>query len=115
MKRGVWYSDEEVCRAKVHQNVDFVQKQKRIVKAGITYEAGYFTVEMLRMLGRVNAGSIGADPDNYPTSENRWLAEHRRLKKLRATAMTNGKKLRATATGKNKGVATRPKLPATAE
>jgi len=69
---GVWYCDEEVCRARKFQRLPWVRRQKRIVKLGLGYDAGFFSVKMLEAIRAVGKGLKGANPDS-PGAEERWL------------------------------------------
>ena len=73
---GCWYPDEDICKARRFQTLDWLKKQKKIVKLGLNADAGYFTVSMLQTLTIMRKGLNGADADDYPASENRWLKDH---------------------------------------
>ena len=74
MRLGVWFGTDEICRARRYQSLFWVKKQKRIQKAGLDYDDGCFTVEMLEHVDRVTPSLKGADPDD-PPSIQRWLKE----------------------------------------
>ena len=72
--KGIWYSDEEICRSRTHGNLTWIRAQRKIarVKAG-----GYFTLEMLRRNCIVKKGIAGLDSDEAEEPQlRRWLADH---------------------------------------
>ena len=83
IKHGIWYPDEEICRAKKFQSLKWIKRQKRIAKLGLTIDSGLFTARMLESLRRVSKGIKGANPDNID-SEQKWL-EQRGLEELKNT------------------------------
>ena len=72
VENGVWYADEQVCRARKHLPISWIKKQKRIVRLGLTSDIGYFTVEMLNAIQRVTRNTKGADPDDIH-SKQQWF------------------------------------------
>jgi len=60
---AVWYADEEICHSLKYRQ-PWVRKQRRIVKQGVTVDAGYFNVAMLEAIGRVTPKIQGVTPDN---------------------------------------------------
>ena len=74
VKSGLWYADEDICRARKFQSLSWVKKQKRIAKLGLTAQDGLFTVKMLNCLDRISKSLKGADPDDID-SEAKWLKQ----------------------------------------
>ena len=72
LEQGLWYPDEEVCKARKFQTLPWVRRQKRIQKLGLGYDAGFFTVRMLEAIKAIGKGLKGANPDS-PDSEESWL------------------------------------------
>jgi len=60
--KGVWYADEEICRARSQGGRPWVRSQRRIAKVA-EHSAGYFTIEMLNRLVVIRKGITGLDPD----------------------------------------------------
>jgi len=97
MEHGVWYADEDLCRARQFQSLAWIRKQKRISKLGLTADDGFFSVKMLESLNRTTKSLKGADPDNFQ-SETQWLKQRgeRRAKvtqKRRNSKAKNARKL----------------------
>ena len=72
VENGVWYADEEICRTRKHHSLQWIKKQKRIVRLGLTSDIGYFTVEMLNAIQRVTRNTKGADAD-VVHSKQQWF------------------------------------------
>jgi len=75
---GVWYPDEEICNRRGFQNLDWIRKQKAIVKARAPADR-YFTVQMLQAARQVRKGIEGISPDQpleqARRAERRWIEE----------------------------------------
>ena len=72
--KGIWYSDEEICRSRTHGNLTWISAQRKIarVKAG-----GYFTLEMLADVRTARRGLTGLDPNEEEQAQlRRWLDLH---------------------------------------
>jgi len=78
MDGGIWYPDEEICKRRDFQNLDWIKKQKAIVKAKAPADK-FFTVDMLQALKQVRKGIQGLDPDQpikqAEEAERKWIAE----------------------------------------
>jgi len=75
----IWYPGvEEICSRKDFQSLDWIQKQKAIVKAKAPAEK-YFTVPMLQAINQVRKGIQGLDPahplEKAKEAEKGWIAE----------------------------------------
>jgi len=73
--QAVWFVDESICR--LHDVPEWVKRQKKIFKAGLSEMAGYFTLPMLErhcVIGKKMTG-IDADTDMKIAEEN-WLEKH---------------------------------------
>ena len=75
LENGVWYADEEICRARGYQGLRWIRVQKRIARLHQKHPVrGYFTVEMLNQIDRVKPGLHGLDPDKPVDKEFRaWM------------------------------------------
>ena len=82
IKHGVWYGDEEICRARKFQSLSWVKKQKRIARLGLTGDDGFFSIKMLDAIHTITRSIRGADPDHFD-SDKTWLKQ-RGLKRARA-------------------------------
>ena len=75
---GIWYPDEEICKRRNFQNLDWIRKQKAIIKAKAPCDK-YFTVAMLRAIRQVRRGIEGINPDQplkqAEEAEEKWIAE----------------------------------------
>ncbi|MFC1974381.1 hypothetical protein ACFLU2_03410 [Chloroflexota bacterium] len=70
----LWYPGEEICPLRRFASLDWVRKQKLIVKrCGSMY--GFFNVKMLQAIRKVSKGLIGADPDKGIIAEKRWFKD----------------------------------------
>lgn len=58
--KGIWYTDEEICRSRTHGNLPWLKAQRKLSKVAAV---GYFTVEMLNRLAVIRKGIAGLDPD----------------------------------------------------
>lgn len=84
--KGIWYSDEEICRSRTHGNLTWIRVQRKIarVKAG-----GYFTLEMLADIRTARRGLTGLDPNEEEQVQlRRWLDLHA---KKRSVAGVDGR------------------------
>ena len=73
--RGIWYADEEICGLRKFQTLPWVVKQKRLVKLGLTFDDGFFSVNMLNVIGRMKKGIVGENPDSI-RPEEQWINEY---------------------------------------
>lgn len=81
ISNGIWYPDEEICKRRDFQNLDWVKKQKAIVKAKARNDR-YFTPSMLlQAIKQVRKGIEGINPDqsieNAKQAEKKWIAAKR--------------------------------------
>ena len=83
--QDVFYpADEEVCRGKkipgLAEKPKWIPKVRRLRRrlVGVS-EVGYFTLAMIRQLGRISARTRGIDPDgrNPQESEQTWLKKRK--------------------------------------
>lgn len=74
----IWYPDEEICKRKDFQNLDWVKKQKAIAK-GKAPQDRYFTIPMLQAIKQVRKGIEGINPDQplkqAEEGERKWIAQ----------------------------------------
>lgn len=68
---GIWYPDEEICTVKGLRQIDWVKKQRLIIKRS-SDKTKYFTFQMIKELKRIGHAIVGCDPDD-PGSEKKWL------------------------------------------
>jgi hypothetical protein len=59
---GIWYPDEEICHLQKFHSLDWVKKQKKLVRVGVN-PAFYFDIKMLKKLRRISLKTKGEDPD----------------------------------------------------
>jgi len=76
--RAVWFADETICRL---QDVpEWVKRQRKIAKTGVTAAAGCFTLPMLERRCVIGKKITGIDPDTADeerkNAENDWLVRH---------------------------------------
>lgn len=75
---GIWYADEEICKVKAFQTLDWIKKQKAIIRVKAS-EDKYFTVEMLEAIKQVRKGLEGISPDQpleqAKQAERKWIIE----------------------------------------
>jgi len=84
VEHGIWYADEQVCRARRFQRLPWVKRQKKIAKFALAsivncLDIGFFSVRMLENIHRLSKGTQGANPDNID-SEEQWLKERQDAK-----------------------------------
>ena len=74
--KGIWYSDEEICRSRTHGNLTWIRAQRKIARVKAE---GYFTLEMLADIRTARRGLTGLDPnEEEQTQLRRWLDLHAR-------------------------------------
>ena len=66
-----WYVDDPICNIQELQGLDWIRKQRKLVKAK---KKGFFTVSMLDVMERVT--SDGIDPDSKQTIVG-WINKRR--------------------------------------
>jgi hypothetical protein len=76
--QGVWFADEQVCRL---QNApEWVKRQRKITKTGVSATAGCFTLPMLERRCVIGKKITGIDPDatdeERKSAEEDWLCRH---------------------------------------
>lgn|GEM_PF-2946129 len=102
IKEGIWYPDEDICGARNKQTIDWIKKQKLIVKAAGCNDK-YFTVEMIKSAKQIRKGVEGIDPDQPLAkayeSEQSWIKDK---KKGRVVANEDKKPSRVVAKKKAK-------------
>ena len=78
IRNGVFYPDEQICTRRGFQNLDWLRKQKAIIKAKAPNDR-YFTVEMLQAIRQVRKGIEGIRPDQpleqAKEAERKWILE----------------------------------------
>jgi len=77
MQHCAWFPDEDICPLRFVP--EWIKRQRRIAKAtNRSFEAGCFTVRMLKRRCRITQGIKGADPDKGPPEEQEqdWLNAH---------------------------------------
>ena len=74
--KGVWYSDEEICRSRTHGNLPWIRAQRKVARVRAV---GYFTLEMLHDICTARKGLTGLDPNEEEQAQlRRWLDLHAR-------------------------------------
>jgi hypothetical protein len=74
--KGIWYSDEEICRSRTHGNLTWIRAQRKIARVKAE---GYFTLEMLADIRTARKGLTGLDPNEEEQAQlRRWLGLHAR-------------------------------------
>jgi len=72
--KGIWYSDEEICRSRTHGNLTWIRAQRKIARVKAE---GYFTLEMLADIRTARRGLTGLDPNEEEQAQlRRWLGLH---------------------------------------
>ena len=85
--KGIWYSDEEICRSRTHGNLTWIRAQRKIARVKAS---GYFTLEMLADIRTARRGMTGLDPnEDEQVQLRRWLDIHARK---RSTPESDGRK-----------------------
>jgi len=75
LRHGIWYPDEEICRAKEAQKLKWVRVQRQIAKLHKQFGVeGYFTYDMLNRIKLVRKGIKGRNPA-LPPVERRGLMQ----------------------------------------
>lgn len=69
----VWYPGEAICPLRKYGSLSWIRRQRRIQALSDADAEGFFTVAMLETISIVRKGLVGADPDNGPRAESRWL------------------------------------------
>jgi len=84
--KGIWYSDEEICRSRTHGNLTWIRAQRKIARVKAE---GYFTLEMLADIRTARRGLTGLDPNEEEQAQlRRWLDLHA---KKRSTPVYDGR------------------------
>ena len=74
--KGIWYSDEEICRSRTNGNLSWIRAQRKIARVKAE---GYFTLEMLADIRTARRGLTGLDPNEEEQVQlRRWLGLHAR-------------------------------------
>lgn len=68
-----WFPGEPVCPMRKYARLPWLRKQRRIQALRRVNADGYFTVAMLETISKVRNGLAGADPNDGPLAEARWL------------------------------------------
>ena len=80
--KTAWFANESVCR--LHDVPEWVKRQRKIVKTGVTETAGCFTLPMLERRCVIGKKISGIDPDmteaERKEAENNWLEKHPPIK-----------------------------------
>ena len=72
--KGIWYSDEEICRSRTNGNLTWIRAQRKIARVKAE---GYFTLEMLADIRTARRGLTGLDPNEEEQAQlRRWLDLH---------------------------------------
>ena len=78
LRKLIWYPDEDICKRRGFQTLDWIRKQKAIVKVKAP-EDRYFTVEILEAIRQVRKGIEGISPDQpleqAKKTERKWIME----------------------------------------
>jgi len=78
IEHGIWYPDEEICKGKDFQTLDWIKNQRAVAKAKAPADK-YFTVEMLEAVKQVRRGIEGINPDQpldrAREAERKWISE----------------------------------------
>ena len=78
LRHLIWYADEAICKRRDFQTLDWIKKQKAIVKTHAPNDR-YFTVEMLEAIGQVRKGIESISPDQpleqAKKAERKWIME----------------------------------------
>ena len=110
IKHGIWYPEEDVCAARDQQSLEWIRKQKLVVKA-CTCMDKYFTVEMLKEAKQIRKGIEGIDPDQQLTQayadEQSWIKDKKKgrvvaTKEPKVKRVVAKKKVTSSTTGKKK-------------
>jgi len=85
-KKGIWYSDEAICKNPEYSDLDFIITQKKIAKVNKKHSVnGYFTLKMLNQKIIVRSGIRGINEENpiesYSFLEENWLRKHKPISK----------------------------------
>lgn len=81
--KGIWYSDEEICRSRTNGNLTWISAQRKIARVKAE---GYFTLEMLADIRTARKGLTGLDPNEEEQAQlRRWLGLHARKRLPRDT------------------------------
>jgi hypothetical protein len=87
----IWYPDEDICSLRRFASVDWVRKQKLIVKKHGSVD-GFFTARMLQVIKKVSKGITGANPDSGIDAEKRWFRDRGLPKSRGKSAMPSAKR-----------------------
>ena len=79
-EEDMWYPDEPVCSIVEHSKLPWIHKQKMLARRKVE---GYFTIEMLNMLGRTK-NIKGANPDKVDDDKH-WVRERKKNGLFEAT------------------------------
>jgi len=105
LANGVFYGDEEICRARKFQSLPWIKKQKKIAKLGLSVDDGFFTVKMLTAIRTITKNLKGADPDDFD-SEEKWLKQRLekrvRVSQKRGNNKSGNKEMRGNSIAKKK-------------
>ena len=94
--KGIWYSDEEICRSRTHGNLTWIRAQRKIARVKAE---GYFTLEMLADIRTARRGLTGLGPNEEEQVQlRRWLDLH--AKKRSAAGVDGREKVLSAMTGK---------------
>ena len=73
-----WFPDEDICR--LNNSPEWVSRQRRIAHKAEGFEAGYFTLAMLRHGCRIAKGIKGIEPNGTDKEraedEQEWFNQH---------------------------------------
>jgi len=79
--KGVWYSDEGICRSRTHGNLAWIRAQRKIARVRAV---GYFTLEMLHDIRTARKGMAGLDPNEDEKAQlSRWFGRHEKKRTSR--------------------------------
>ncbi|MGC9123594.1 MAG: hypothetical protein ACP5IB_05960 [Thermoplasmata archaeon] len=86
IERAVWYPNEEICKNKEFNNLNFIINQKKIAFLNKKHEVqGTFTYNMLNRTLKIYKNIKGINEDlpleNFVESENAWIRKHKGLSK----------------------------------
>lgn len=81
---AVWYPDEPICGSIKHKQ-PWIKKQRKIRKYTTDPDRGYFTVNMLQAITKVQKGIKGINPE-YDASPDVWATARKSKQKPTPTS-----------------------------
>jgi len=89
-----WFPDEDICLNQQHSKDMVIKNQKKIKKASLGKDVGYFTIPMLNVNCVIKKGILGLDPDKEEEPQlEAWFKKHPAIKEeTRKIRQEQGKK-----------------------